>query len=111
MERTTNPTGVIRWKKIGGGGFYFRNHIIKPGQIFTARPEDIPKAFRDTVIPLDEIVEVPEVPVVVTKTTYTKQPRGKSKLWFDVIDDKGKVLNEKALKEDVADQLINDLNR
>jgi hypothetical protein len=54
------------------------------------------------------------------KTAYTLQPHGKSALWYDVVtvigkDDKGepilKVLNEKSLKKEVAEKLIEDLSK
>ena len=49
MERAETQQGAIRWKKVGGGGFHFNNRIIKPGQIFMARVDEIPKHF---VIPV-----------------------------------------------------------
>lgn len=111
MERVTQTNDAIRWKKVGGGAFYYKNRIIKPGQVFTARVDEIPKAFRDLCIPLDEIKEVPVPPIEVVKTQYTVQPRGKSKSWFDVVDSKDKVVNEKALTKEVAEKLAQDLSR
>lgn len=49
---------AIRWKKIGGGSFYFKDQVIKSGQIFTATEDEIPKGFRDVIIPLDKIPPV-----------------------------------------------------
>lgn len=46
----------IRWKKNGHGSFLLNGRYIKPGQVFTAYPEDIPSQFRDVIIPLDPIV-------------------------------------------------------
>ena len=109
MERLIQEDEVIRWKKVGGGGFYFKNRIIKPGQVFTARVSEIPKAFRDVCIPLDEIKVVQPPPVDAVKAEYIVQPRGKSKTWFDVVDGRGKVINEKALLKDVAEKLAHDL--
>ena len=113
MERTVKleQNDIIRWKKIGGGGLHLNGRIIKPGQVFTARVSDIPKAFRDLCLPLDEIKEVVPPPINVIKYTYTVVPRGKSKSLFDVVDDKGKVLNEKALTKAVAEQLVSDLEK
>jgi hypothetical protein len=109
MERVVPSNDLIRWKKVGGGAFYFKNRIIKPGQIFTAKPSDIPAAFKDLCIPLDEIKPAPVVPIQITQAEYTVKPRGKSKTWFDVIDKQGKPINEKALSKEVAENLVQDL--
>lgn len=110
MERIVNDE-AIRWKKVGGGAFYFRNRIIKPGQIFTAKPSEIPQSFRDVCVPLDQIKVVEPPPLEITKAEYNIKPRGKSKSWFDVVDGRGKVINEKALTKEVAEKLVQDLVR
>ena len=104
----------IRWKKIGGGSLKLGGRLIKPEQIFKANPDEIPEAFRDVIIPLDEIKEkqLSEEAIPDGKIAeYTLQPRANSKLWFDVVDSQGKVLNEKALKKEVAEKLIADLEK
>lgn len=111
MERAVPSNDVIRWKKIGGGGFYFKNRIIKPGQVFTAKASEIPASFRDLCIPLDEIKPAPVIPVKVTPAEYKISPRGKGKTWFDVIDKNGKAINEKALSKEVAEKLVDDLTK
>jgi len=133
MERIKNEVmeqGKTRFKKLGGGTLRFGGKIIKPGQVFTAFPNEIPKSFRDLVIALDGNVAWTEnenkkaelAPPVIAgnKTAYTLQPHGKSALWYDVVtvigkDDKGepilKVLNEKSLKKEVAEKLIEDLSK
>lgn len=111
MENTIVSDDPIRWKKIGGGPFYYKNRIIKPGQEFTARPSEISKAFRDVIIPLEEVKVEELPPMEVIKGNYSVQPRGKSKTWFDVVDKNGKVINEKALMKDAADKLAHDLMR
>jgi hypothetical protein len=111
MERTRSNE-VIRWKKIGGGHFMFNGRIIKPGQVFTAREDQISKSIRDVIVPLDELPPTPEeAPVDVLKVLYTVQPRGESKTWFDVIDAKGKVINEKAMHKEQAEKLAYDLSK
>ncbi len=112
MERTIPSNEPIRWRKTGGGALYLHRKIIKPGQVFTARPSEISKAFRDTVIPLEEIpAEAPPPPLEITKADYSVKPRGKSKSWFDVVDSKGKVVNEKALTKEIAEKLVQDLSK
>ncbi|HUS86338.1 MAG TPA: hypothetical protein VMW53_02485 [archaeon] len=120
-------TKVIRWKKVGGGSirgtFNGVKQIIKPGQIFLARPSEISANFRDVVIPQESIpgdvstlgAIMPEIKAVAVE--YKLKPRengikleqrGKGP-WYNVLDPDDKVLNEKALKKDAAVQLIEDL--
>lgn len=119
MERTKSKSAVIpleaadgdnriHFKKIGGGSFRLGNRIIKPGETFLARPEEIPVGFRDVVIAQEAEKNVAK-PIIVAKPVYTLQPRGKSKSLFDVVDAQGKVLNEKALSKEDAQGLIDDL--
>lgn len=111
MERTKGVSDVIRWKKMGGGAFMLNGRLIKPGQVFTARVDQIPKSFRDVCVPLDSIPEPPAPePIEVKPSAYTVKARGDSKLWFDVVDSNGKVINEKALKKEAAEQFAKDLS-
>ena len=116
-------TKVIRWKKVGGGSLRFKGRIIKPNQKFKASLEQIPVAFRDVVIPLESIpgdVTVPGKPVPEIKAVeveYKLKPRGDGPTlkkrgggpWYDVVDPDDEVFNEKALKKDAAEKLIEDL--
>jgi hypothetical protein len=111
MERTRS-NDAIRWKKIGGGHFMFNGRIIKPGQVFSAREDQISKTIRDLIIPLDELPSAPvAAPLEVAKTVYTIQPHGKSNTWFDVVDTKGKVVNEKSMNKEKAEKLAHDLSK
>ena len=110
MKRTTNresklPEGHIKWRKDGGGHFHLPGRIIKPGQIFTAHPDDIPLAFRDTVVPLSKLPEE-KAPDVAAAKYKLKHRSGK---WYDVVDAQGKVMNEKAMDRPDALKLIRDL--
>jgi len=120
MERTKkeddlNPMDTrIRYKKVGGGSFRFDGKIIKQGEIFKADPLRIPRAFRDVVIPLDnEVLQSAkaEKPVVVTKSVYTLKARSEGGVWYDIIDGAGKTLNEKALRKEAGEKLIEDLSK
>jgi hypothetical protein len=114
MER--NSSERIRWKKIGGGSLTLLGKFIKPNDIFTAYPHQIPKQFRDVIIPLDEIREQSVPKVEPIKTTYKVVPRGASKSMFDVVNEAvtneegiPKRINDKPLTKEVAEQLIQDL--
>lgn len=114
MERTKkNDPEKLRWKKVGGGSLRIRlegrDRIIKPGQKFNARVEDIPEAFRDVVIPVDEgeykeAVGKSEVVEGAVKPEYFAQHRGAG--WYNILDADGKKVNEKALKREEADAMI-----
>lgn len=57
-----------RWKKTGGGSFRLKSgKIVKPNESFRAKAEDIPKAFRDILIPLDGL---PEERPLESKTAF-----------------------------------------
>lgn len=120
MERTTNvnvnqPPEKIWWRKTGGGSLRLlidgRRVMIKPNQKFKASIEEVPRAFLDVIVPLSALPKDEPAPVMqAPETVYVLKARGKSG-WYDVVDKNGKVLNEKALKKEVAEKLIQDLAR
>jgi len=108
MERTAEKK--IKWRKTGGGSFRMKNRIIKPNQVFSAFPREIPEAFRDVIIPLSKLPAQEESPALdVVKSEYSIQKRGGSLSWFNVVDGQGKILNDKALRRDAALKLIKEL--
>jgi len=49
----------VRWRKIGGGSHVLRRRDgqkkrIKKNEIFKAYPDEIPEAFRDVIVPVNE---------------------------------------------------------
>jgi hypothetical protein len=125
MERTKKPNEVISdkpwWKKEGGGSLRIGKRIIKPNEKFQADPDEISDAFRKFVTPLSGNTgfKAPKfantkgevaAQVKAAKPVYTIQPHGKSQTWFDVVDENGKVQNEKSLKKEVAEQFVESLN-
>ncbi len=117
MKRKTKlKPGQIWYKKLGGGSFVAnidgKAKMIKPNQEFEARPEEIPENFRDVVVPLDAGVRAeiekksPSKPA--SKLEYFVKPRAAKGYW-DVVDKMGKVQNEKALRKDAAEALIESL--
>ena len=119
MKRKTTTPGLVRFRKISGGSFHAtidgRQRIIKSGEIFDARPEEIPEGFRDVVIPCDpELAEKVEATPGQKKATthqYFVKKRDKGVGYYDVVDAKGKVQNERALRKDKAEKLIEDLSK
>lgn len=110
MERSSKKEkkedGIVKWKKIGGGSLRIGKKIIKPGEVFSARAEDIPKSFLDLIVALDKIPETEES-LKVKKLEYTLET--KSAGWFDVYDSNGKKITEKAVRRQAALDLIKTL--
>ena len=132
-NQNTKPLWVVT-----GGPFTDRDKVTHlRGTTFRADPREIPKAFRDTIKPFDskaprklpEGAVAPPVPVKkqkptpgkgktlnpgfddlgpVTITKYEIQSRGGS--WYDVVNlETKKPMNEKALREDSAKELLKGL--
>jgi len=107
---------LYRWKKLGGGSLRLANRIIKPGQVFLAAKEELPKAFMDTLELLSEadgtsIVEKQEEAPVRRKTnkptfTYEITPIEDKEGFFNIVRSDGKVMNEGELTEEEANQLL-----
>lgn len=97
----------IRWKKIGNGSFIFNNRYIKPGQIFTATVEEIPKAFRDVIIPVEGLPEDPLLTIKKSSNYKIVEIEG-TNAW-NIVDGQGKVLNEKPMARIEAEKLLNAL--
>jgi hypothetical protein len=120
MKRKASEPGMVRYKKIGGGSFYAtlngERRIIKPGQVFDARPEEIPEGFQDMVMILDEKVAAAEAKkekgnkaAPPSKLKYFVKKREKGVGYYDVVDGTGKIQNEKALRKDKAEELLDKL--
>jgi len=116
MERTKKTKEVdasaekkVEFRKTGGGTFRLANgRIIKPGQVFKVYPSQIPKSFRDSLLPLQDLPPSPEERKIdVADPNYSLVARGGG--WFNVVDANGKVMNQKALKQAEADKLLDDL--
>jgi hypothetical protein len=109
-----NPVpGKIRWKNFSGKTQrnIISGKIIKPGEIFTAYPDQISLAFRDVIIALSPIPDESEKPVIpanITRMVYTLKPAEKEG-FFDIYNGKDKKMNEIPLEESTAKQLIKDL--
>ena len=119
MERTkqTDPEAIL-WKKEGGGSLHLRIDgrlaIIKPNQKFYAREEEIPVAFRDVIVAVDPVqaAKVKEKKEEkIDKSTAPKfELQYRSGKWWDVVNEAGKVQNEKALTKGDAEELLKALS-
>ena len=99
--------GKIQWIKKGRGSLKIGGKVIKQNQKFWAHSDVIGKGMRDLIIPLSTL---PEEKKLQLKEKEGKTPKyekvKKSHGWYNVIDQFGKVVNEKGLREEDADTLI-----
>jgi len=99
--------GKVKWRKIGGGTFRMsKNRIIKQNQTFMAHPDEIPKQFRDVVVPVEPLV--PEEILRPVSQKYEVKS-DKTPGWYNVFDGNGKQLNERRMKQDAAAILVESL--
>ncbi len=75
---------------------------IKPGEVFEADIKDIPRVGLQHIETLedDEKNEIPRAPM----SDYSLQKRSPG--WYDVVNGKGEVVNEGALRKREAEELI-----
>jgi len=108
-----DPDAPIRWRKAAGSGtFRLPGKIVKPGQVFTARRSEVPKAFRDSIKALDPMLEKEEKPVV-SATDYRMDfwsEDGDVALYNVVQAASGKAMNESPLPKADAEKLLKDLS-
>lgn len=123
MERTKKVVKAVeeveilspqyRWRKLGGGALHLNNRIIKPGQVFVASPEEIPKAFLDLVECLDR-ENVPTAQIVKeAKMQEVSKPENiyeivpiEGEETFNVVNTvSGKPINEEPLTSEEAEEL------
>lgn len=110
LKRTDdNNDGKVLFIKKGGGSLRIRrgNKIVKPGERFWARPEEIPEAFSDTIVPVDKAALPAEERVDAVAPSYSLKHRGGG--WFDIVDQQGKQINQRAMKKADAEQKIVEL--
>jgi hypothetical protein len=131
MERTK-----VKWRKIGGGNFRLGNRIIKPNEVFTASPDEIPQLFRKFFVQMEQVPDEPEIvrsrkkfevkPVeedvvfeaaktlqdkVLPESPMEYQVEEAAPGWFNVVNTvTGKQLNEKKLRKADAEKVMMELN-
>ena len=104
----------IWWKKLGGGSARLRIggrlKIIKPNERFQALPEEISESFRDVIIPLEDIPTASEEKISGKSPKYSLEST-KRNGFYNIVDEQGKKINQKALNKADATQLIEDLEK
>lgn len=117
MKRRT-----VRYRKIGGGSLRWNNRVIKPNQVFSAIPEELPTAFRSHLVAVDpepeEEVITPEQTLAIEEATEpasSDSERGYRMLhkrsgWYDIVNTvSGKKINEKSLRKSDAEEMLKEL--
>ena len=103
------------YKKVGGGSFrLLPNKIIKPGEKFQAYPGQIPEAFMDAFIQLDDtqITQNVNENLKVTKPLYVLQVIDNPEIsnpddeLYNIVNENGKPINSKPLTKAAAETLI-----
>lgn len=105
---------LVKFKKIGGGSMRLKDgRRIKPQEVFSAEPSDVPNM--DLVEKVEKTNAIKrkgrekEETVEKAPQVYYKKKRETSSYW-DVFSKDGKQVNEKALTEAKADELLSSLN-
>jgi|WetSurMetagenome_2_1015567.scaffolds.fasta_scaffold631737_1 hypothetical protein len=106
MTNQSQKSEEIKWINRGGPHRTKDGRDIKPGETFTACPEDVPMTFRDLIKPMEQLPE--ERPLDVVQPQYRIVSRGPGT--YNVIDGNGKVKNEKPLKQADAKALVESLS-
>lgn len=119
-EKVAPPTILlpkqILWRKIGGGSYtHCTGEKFRRGQTFKASVDQIPKAFRDTVVPVDPtaLSNIVEEPFEVSEPKFSivekEDAEGNLTGYFEVMDGMGKVVSEGDLTDDEAEELVKSL--
>lgn len=112
VEDKPEQSNLIWFKKVGGGSLRLPNKIIKPGEKVQLDPALVKPAWKDVLVPLESIpVSKKENPIILDakKSVYKLKQRAENSPWWDVVDVNGKVLNDKALRKEKAEEYIRDM--
>ena len=112
-----------KYRKLGGGSLRLniggKHRIIKPNEVFTAYPEEIPDAFLKSLQEVSGVQRTTkkiikeEVPNVKEEETSKESKYTAVYLqtgWWNVVDSEGKIVNESKLRKAKAEELIQQLN-
>jgi hypothetical protein len=98
----------IKWQNTGRGILRLGDgRLIKGEEIFLAAEKEIPMAFRDVIKPIEPIPSEPEIVIDPIKVIYSLKHRGAG--LYNVVNQNGKVLNEKGLVKEDAEEFIRNL--
>jgi len=125
----------VRYKKLGGGSFrLITGKIVKQNEIFEAYPHEIPNAFKDLLVVMDEkVVQIPEVShaadtdvdevevgtesgkaIADTEDTVTESKpdfymKEAGRGWWHVYDSEDTCISSNKLRKNAAEELLAEL--
>ena len=97
-------TKKIRWLNKGGPFRSPSGTIINHGKTFFAEPFEIPESFRDVIVPVDPIVDASVVEAVLPG--YTTVLVDADANTFNILDGRGKIVNESPLSAEDAEAFL-----
>jgi len=116
MKRTIKrKDGQNKFRKTGKGTLRLSSgKVVKGGEVFYAYPEEIPEAFRDTIELLDTKQEATKETFKDHGVVEDESPKYSLDMvgpgWFNIVDKHGKVVNEKKMRKQEAEEQLKALN-
>jgi hypothetical protein len=111
----------VKWKVVGERAHYWGFKIMKPGQIFTAAEESIPADLRPHIVPTNDLpthpipkLEIADLNIEAVEEApkerkgYRVKARANEET-VDIIDVKGKKVNENPLTKEQAAKVVQNL--
>jgi len=119
-EVEVNPNEVFRWKKLGAGSSRLiingTRKIIKTNQIFSASEAEIPLAFRDVIVKIDNApISGGKHPAILVNPEYKLKVVDEENdewnivKWDPIKEEEGKKINDQPLSKDKAEKMIKNL--
>ena len=105
---------VVQWRKNGPGSLRLRTgKIVKQNEVFWAKESDVSPAFRKCIVPVNPnaYIAEKEKPLDLEKATYTIAACESDKTRFNVVNHAGKIINEKPLSLEEAEDLVGALKK
>ena len=104
----------LRYQKLGAGSIPLFNSLIKPNQVISAYPEDIPARYKDILVCIDS-TEMQEWAKKESEKALEKEFLyelvEKTHGWWEVVNrETKKAINEKSLRKADAETLRDSLN-
>jgi hypothetical protein len=105
----------LRFRKSADGSIHLFNSIIKPNQVISCYPEDIPEQYKSVLVCIDSVEmqewAKKENDLAVERENLYGIVERDGKGWYDVVNkETEKTLNEKRLRKADAEKLCDSLN-
>ena len=104
---------LTKFKKLGGGCLYFKNRIIKPGQVFSYDKTKMSKSFLDVLEVVSEgteVVGVAEMKATAPPPVRYEATKGEDGTYIVTNVKTGKKISTGKLTKTEVDVLVKNLN-